>query len=51
MMSILLCLGMNRRRKLPVKSIQNGKIKVNIVLWFQKYGKMTDDFIYIFPEV
>ena len=26
--------------------MQNGKIVVNIVVWFQNYGKMTDDYIY-----
>jgi len=27
--------------------MQDGKIMLNIVLCYQTYGKMTDDFIYI----
>ena len=46
-MQIFICLGKNRRRNLPVKSMQKGKIVVNI-FWSQNYGKMTDEFIYIY---
>ena len=47
-MQIFLCLGKNRRKKLPVKSMQKRKIVVNIIFWFQNYGKMTDEYIYIY---
>jgi hypothetical protein len=30
-----------------VKSMEDGKIMVNIVPWYKNCGKMRDDFIYI----
>jgi hypothetical protein len=34
-----------------VKSMQSSKIVVNIIFWSQNYGKITDDYIYIYMYI
>jgi len=50
-MQIFLCLGKNRRSNLSVKSMQNGKIVVNIIFMvpeLRKYDRRIYIYIYIY---